>query len=162
MRDYTKKKLKKNASERCPILCDAWMARLTTWTADQLVFVDESAANEHTKDRKYGWAKVGINPVKYHPAKRSECWSILPAYTLDGIIAHHIYQGSYTAKLFNLFIEQFVLPQCTRYPGPRSVLIMDNASIHCSEYLRNLCLEHGQFAWKHFQHAVKRKIFTKT
>jgi hypothetical protein len=109
------------------------MARLTTWTADQLIFVDESAANEHTKDGKYGWAKVGINPVKYRPAKRSERWSILPAYTLDGIIAHHIHQGSYTAELFNWFIKQFVLPQCTRYPGPRSVLIMDNASIHRSE-----------------------------
>lgn len=32
---------------------------MTEWRPDQLVFVDESAANERTGDRKYGWAPVG-------------------------------------------------------------------------------------------------------
>ena len=51
--EITRKKLKKKASEHYFILCDTWMARLTTWTADQLIFVDESTANKHTKDHKY-------------------------------------------------------------------------------------------------------------
>ena len=55
-RKWTRKKLKKRASEQCPFLRDAWMGRLTGWRADQLVFLDENAANEHTKDRKYGWS----------------------------------------------------------------------------------------------------------
>ena len=29
------------------------------------------------------------------------------------------------------------------YPGPRSVLILDNASIHKNDRLRELCEEHG-------------------
>ena len=130
---YTRKKLKKRASEQCPQLREAWMARLTAWRPDQLVFIDESAANEHTKDRKYGWAPQGINARVFQSAKRSERWSILPAYTIRGIIAHYIYQGAYDAALFNWFIEEFILPQCNPYPGPRSVLIMDNASIHKSQ-----------------------------
>ena len=127
---WTNKKLKKRASEQCPFLREAWMRRLASWTADQLVYVDESAANEHTKDRKCGWAPKGIDPVVYRPAKRSERYSILPAYTLNGLIAHQIIQGAWSSALFNWFIEEFVLPQCIRYPGPRSVLILDNASIH--------------------------------
>ena len=126
----SKKKLKKRASEQCPFLREAWMRRLAGWTADQLVYVDKSAANEHTKDRKRGWAPKEIDPIVYRPAKRSERYSILPAYTLNGLIAYHIIQGAWSSALFNWYIEEYVLPQCTRYPGPRSVLILDNVSIH--------------------------------
>ena len=36
-----------------------------------------------------------------------------------------------------------MLPYCTPYPGPRSVLILDNASIHKSTRLQELCEEYG-------------------
>lgn len=131
--DLTFKRLKKRASERSDELRDAWVRRLVTWEARMLVFIDESAANEHTKDRKYGYAKRGITLIVHRSAKRTERYSILPAYTLDGLISYYIYQGSYTAALFNWYIEQHVLPYCTRFPGDRSVLIMDNASIYKSQ-----------------------------
>jgi hypothetical protein len=35
--------------------------------------------------------------------------------------------------LFNSFIEQHVLPLCNQYPGPRSIIVMDNAQIHRSQ-----------------------------
>jgi hypothetical protein len=54
-------------------------------------------------------------------------YSILPAYTIDGYIAYQIMQGAYTAELFELFITEEVLPLCGPYPGPRSILVMDNA-----------------------------------
>lgn len=66
----SKKKLKKRASEQCLFLREAWMRRLAGWTADQLVYVDESAANEHTKDWKRGWAPKEIDPIVYRPAKQ--------------------------------------------------------------------------------------------
>jgi hypothetical protein len=106
------------------------MSRLTEWEARQLIFVDENAANEHIKDRKYGWLKRGVDAVKYRPAKRSERWSILPAYSLDGLFAHVIYQGSINRDIFEQFIETQVIPATTPWPGPRSILVMDNASIY--------------------------------
>jgi transposase len=36
-----------------------------------------------------------------------------------------------------------VLPYCSPCPGPRSVLILDNASIHKSTRLRELCEQYG-------------------
>ena len=36
-----------------------------------------------------------------------------------------------------------MLPYCSPYPGPRSVLILDNASIYRSAQLRELCEQHG-------------------
>ena len=95
--------------------------------------MDESATNERTGDRKYGWAPVGVRPHEYTPIKRSERWSILPVYTQDGFLVWDIRQGSYTMELFNDFVRDKVLPLCTPYPGPRSVLVMDNATIHHCE-----------------------------
>jgi transposase len=111
-----------------------------------LVFLDESAANEFTKDRKLGWSMVGCPAVKERDFRRSERWSILPAYTKDGYMAWKIFQGSYTKQIFNQFVCTEVLPRMNAYGGdrpPRSVLVMDNARIHCSEELQQMCNEAG-------------------
>jgi hypothetical protein len=84
-------------------------------------------------DRKYGWAPIGVTPHVYQSIKRSERWSLLPVYTLDGFFTWDIIQGSYTTDLFNAFVEEKVLPFCNPYPGPRSILIVDNAKIHHNE-----------------------------
>ena len=51
--------------------------------ADQLIFLDESALNKRTSDRKYGWAPIGSGYGVARPLKRSERWSVLPALTVD-------------------------------------------------------------------------------
>jgi hypothetical protein len=129
----SRKILQQQAAQRSKELRDHWMVRLSEWTSEQLVFIDESAANERTADRKYGWAPIGQKAIDSVVLKRSERYSILPAYTIDGYVTWMIRQGSITSSIFIEFIEEYVLPICNEYPGPRSVLIMDNASIHCSE-----------------------------
>jgi DDE superfamily endonuclease len=106
---------------------------LAEWQPNQLLFVDESAANERTMDRKYGWAPVGATPYVYQSIKCSERWSLLPVYTIDGFFNWEIIQGSYTTESFNAFVENKVLPYCNPYPGPRSILVIDNAKIHHNE-----------------------------
>ena len=63
---------------------------------------------------------------------------ILPAYTQDGVVHFQAYTGPTDAQVFTEFIEQ-LLPYCGRWPNPKSVLIMDNASFHHSEQLRQMC-----------------------
>ena len=72
------------AAQRNPELRKAWLRKLSQWAADQLIVIDESAANERTSDRKTGWAPIGITPFENKPFKRSERFSVLPAYTIDG------------------------------------------------------------------------------
>lgn len=124
------------AAQRNPELRAMWLRKLADWTADQLIFIDESAANERIADRKYGWAPVGITPHEIRSFKRSERWSILPAYTMDGFMTWDIRHGSYIAESFEEFIENKVLPRCNPFPLPRSVIIMDNAPIHQSSVLK--------------------------
>jgi transposase len=107
------------------------------------VFLDESGANERTGDRKYRWSPVGLICAQSRPVKRSERWSILPALSIDGYLDYIIHQGAITADLFIEFVEERVLPHCSPYPEPRSVLILDNASIHKDHRLQQLCDKAG-------------------
>jgi DDE superfamily endonuclease len=102
------------------------------------MFVDESAANERTMDRKYGWSEINTPAIAREQLKHSEKWSILPVYGVDGFISWEIYQGSYNAERFNEFVKKWVIPYTTPFPGPRSVLIMDNAKIHHNEVISDM------------------------
>ena len=134
--------------ERNQELRDDWLRKLAGWEASQLLFLDESAANERTGDRKYGWAPIGVTPVLYQSIKRSERWSILPVYSSDGMLVWEIIQGSFDQELFLQFVENQVLPLCHPFPGPRSILVMDNAKIHhfeVSSLFLNVCYMFDMF-----------------
>ncbi|KAK9489364.1 hypothetical protein V1508DRAFT_428250 [Lipomyces doorenjongii] len=102
---WTKKKIRKNAAERSQALRDDWLLQLSDWTAEQLMFVDESAANEKTGDRKDGWAPVGVTPDESVPAFRSERYSVLLCYTVDGYIACNILRGSFKSDNYAMIIQ---------------------------------------------------------
>ncbi|KIO04232.1 hypothetical protein M404DRAFT_36979, partial [Pisolithus tinctorius Marx 270] len=60
---------------------------------------------------------------------------VLPAVSLDGILHLDIQNCAYTAVMFNQFID-VLLDNMNPYPQKNSVIVMDNASIHKSPYLR--------------------------
>src|SRR5579871_2240771 len=98
--------------------------------ADQLVFLDESGINIKTGERTRGWSQKG-QVIQYKvPGPRSENYSVLPVLTIDGYIACNIYQGSVNAEMFEEFVEHDLLPLCRPWPGCRSIIVMDNATIH--------------------------------
>lgn len=55
---------------------------------------------------------------------------------------HVYFQGSTDTTLFGDFIEQ-LLHHCSRWPEPKSVLVIDNASIHYSARIKQLCSKAG-------------------
>jgi len=59
---------------------------------------------------------------------------------MHGILHVDIQQGAYTTDSFNDFIRGLFL-HTNPFPGPQSVLIMDNASIHKSDELAQMCEE---------------------
>jgi DDE superfamily endonuclease len=106
------------------------MAKLSEWTASQLVFIDESTANERTLDYRYGWAPIGISSIEKRSIQYSVRWLILPAYSIHSYIVWDLLQGSYTAETFEIFIQEKVLPLCNPFSGPQSIIIIDNTRIH--------------------------------
>lgn len=102
------------------------------------MFIDETAVNERTLDRKFGWSPIGTPARQVESIKRTKKWSALPLYTIDGFVTWQVIHGSYTVELFRDFLQTHVIPNMNEYPAPRSVLIMDNCKIHRDEVLDSL------------------------
>jgi len=121
----------------------------------QLVFLDESHCNRHASRRPYAWSPVGTRArrrdffvwgqkyVFFQMAQfvtdslRCSRYSMLPALSLDGILAFEVLEHSYTAEDFDDFVE-CLLDRMNPFPLPNSVLVMDNASAHHSGNVREL------------------------
>ncbi|KDQ61872.1 hypothetical protein JAAARDRAFT_86434, partial [Jaapia argillacea MUCL 33604] len=63
---------------------------------------------------------------------------VLPALSVDGIIALDIFEGSVTKDRFISFVKEQLAPKLTPYPGPRSVVVLDNCAIHHDEEVRQI------------------------
>lgn len=124
--------VERTASQRDEDVRDLYRARISEYDAQQLIFVDESASNERTADRQRGWSPRGVPCRVKTPCTRSKRWSILPAIGINGYLDFEIFHGSFNTERFNNFVRRLVT-KMTSFPGPRSVLVMDNAVIHRSQ-----------------------------
>jgi len=124
-------------SQRTVCLTTIWLVYTTGRLELRATHIHRwTAVHERTLERKYGWSEVNTPARMVHSITRSPKWTILPLYTYDGFIDWEIIHGSYNADLFVSFVERHVIPHTTPFPGPRSVLIMDNCGIHGDEVLR--------------------------
>ncbi|KAJ5101023.1 hypothetical protein N7456_007075 [Penicillium angulare] len=139
---WTKKKAQQKAKEQNPQLRDFYQHKLSEFRSYHLVFIDESGCDQQVGNRRTGWSPLGVTPAQISKFHRGQRYQILPAYAQDGVILSRIFKGSTDARFFESFIEQ-LLQHCGRWPEPKSVLVMDNASFHRSDRMRQLCSEAG-------------------
>lgn len=64
-------------------------------------------------------------------------YSILPAISLDGVLHLDIITRSWTAEEFRSFVD-ILLDKMNPYPQKNSVLVLDNASTHHFDDLREM------------------------
>ncbi len=158
-RKWSKKLVKRTTAQRSEILREKWKLRLTDWTADQLMFLNESAACERTdksrstleaslmlihwlNDRKYDWASVKVSLHVSQMLKRSKRWSILSTYTIEKYMTWEMHHDFIIKTIFLDFMWIRVLSQCTSDDSEsRFVIIMNNARIHQSVELDQLCMK---------------------
>lgn len=139
---WSKKTARRIARERNADLRDFYLEKLSAFRSYYLVYIDESGCDKRAGFRRTGWSPLGVAPVQIARFHRGRRFQILPAYAQDGIVHLRIFQGSTDGALFESFIEE-LLPFCGRWPNPKSVLIMDNASFHRSDRIDQLCREAG-------------------
>ncbi|KAH7323301.1 hypothetical protein B0J17DRAFT_582197 [Rhizoctonia solani] len=76
-------------------------------------------------------------------------FSILPALSLSGFLYMDIVEGSFTSRSFCSFIKG-LLDVMTPYPGPNSVIVMDNCNIHKNQEILEM-IEARYVCYKPFQ-----------
>lgn len=130
------------AKERDPDIRDMYVADLAVYDFKQLVCIDESGADKKDGFRRYGRAPRGRVARQVTRLQRGPRYQILAAYCYDGILHSNVSQGTTDSAKFEDFIADLLL-RCETYPQPKSVLVMDNASIHHSASLERLCAAAG-------------------
>ncbi|KAJ3469852.1 hypothetical protein MRS44_003917 [Fusarium solani] len=141
---WTRKNTRRVARQRNPQLRHYYHYRLKLggYRSYHLIFLDESGLDKSIGVRRKGWAPKGVPPMQIARFQREERYQVLAAYTQRGIKLSRVYRGSTDTATFVDFIEQ-LLHHCGRWPEPESVLVMDNASIHCSDKIKQMCNEAG-------------------
>jgi hypothetical protein len=101
----TYKRLKRAATEQDEAYRTEWLHNITAnYTADQLVFLDESSKDDRTILRRYGRAPSGKRAVDAVPLDRGVRYSILPALTINGYMAVRVVEGSIDGAEFYDFV----------------------------------------------------------
>ena len=126
----TRKRLKVVAAQQNDELRSEWLEQLQYFTADQIVSIDESGSDDRIGDRHYGWSIKGVRAIVRRWFGNKVRVSVLAAYTIDGYIKALVFDGTCDGDIFEGFIIDQVLPLCNPYPNPRSVIVLDNASVH--------------------------------
>lgn len=120
-----------------------YVQEIKQYSPEQLCFCDESAVNENSTQRRWGWGLLGHKvevTIDYNRVKRH---SLLPLLSIKGYIALEVIQDSYNEERYLEWIEKVGLPAMNAYPLPNSVLVMDNAPVHNVESVRALCTAVG-------------------
>ena len=76
----------------------------TYYNPDQLIFLDESSKDERTLSRQYGYSLKNTRAIQKVVFLRGTRYTILPALSLDGILAVDIMVGSCNKERFCNFI----------------------------------------------------------
>ncbi|KAI2734408.1 hypothetical protein DTO013E5_9997 [Penicillium roqueforti] len=139
---WSKKTTRQRAKEQNAELRELYLHNLSEFESYHLVYVDESGCDKRIGFRRTGWSPLGVAPVQVSQFHRDERYQILPAYAQDGIVFSRIFRGSTDATVFEDFIDQ-LLRHCGRWPEPKSVLVMDNASFHHSGRIAQMCADAG-------------------
>lgn len=98
------KHIAKEALERDELVHATWQAEYGDIPMESFVWLDESSVDDHTNQHHNGWAMLGCACVWRDTFIHGERFSVLPALTVDGIIALDIFDGSVTKDHFIQFV----------------------------------------------------------
>jgi len=135
---FHRRKLEIQAYEASMSKQAEFILKVSAYETNQLVFVDETHSNRRSLERKYGWALRGQKPMKRGVYLRGKKYSSVAAMCSQGLLSYHTRRGAFNSVSFTEFIETFVVPEMFQFPGPKSVIVLDNANIHSVVALKRI------------------------
>jgi transposase len=121
----------------------AFALRQSMYKAEQLVVIDETGFDMRNAARTHGWARRG-SALKhrgiFHRGKRV---SASGAIHVGGVLDWYLVSGGFNGQNYLDFARVALVPHLQAFPGPRSVVVLDNLAIHQSVEFRRLVEERG-------------------
>ena len=137
----TRQKMRLVARQRCDIQRARYISEVMEFNPKSLIFIDETGSNRRNTIHKYGYSLQGMTPVSYKFTVYGKRLSAIGILTYRGIEDVYIAEGNVNADIFLNFVQRCLLPILLPFDGgdnPRSVVILDNASIHHVETVTRL------------------------
>ncbi|GBB98439.1 hypothetical protein RclHR1_32280001 [Rhizophagus clarus] len=118
LQELVKDKLHRVAYEQNELLRSTFIAKVgRDYKPEQLIFMDEVAKDERSLSQGYGYSLKNTFATKKNVFVREIRYIILPALSLQGIIAVDIIEGNCTKKRFKEFVISNIVPQMNAYPN---------------------------------------------
>ena len=138
---FTRKVMVKRAYEAREQDIERYVEELQYWYMypEQLIFIDETSKDARSVYRARGWGKTGAPVFATQAFDRGQRASVLAALDVHGFIRWHMTSGTYSRDTFHDAFVQRILPELHQWPGPRSIVVIDNASIHRYPQLAQAC-----------------------
>ena len=116
------------------------------FTADMILAVDETSKDKRVLRRSFGYALRGAPPIGASGLEpRGERISALCSFDVDGFVAWQYTGGTHNRETWSEAAEDVILQHVAPQGpgGPRSVVLLDNASIHRSRRFVHACNMRG-------------------
>lgn len=136
--NYTRKKIAHVAKQRCVSYRGAFMAQVMLYPANYYVWLDETGSDHRDHIRKFGYQIRGLTPVYHRFLHKGVRISSIAAISSEGLIAHEQLTGTTNGDILYDFIRGSLVPSMESFPRPRSIIIMDNCSVHHVQRIKDL------------------------
>jgi len=143
----TRKKVQRIAKQRSAIHRGDYLAEISMYNTNMLVFADETGKDSRDSIRRYGYAVQGEVAQSAITMTRGTRISTIAAISCSGLIGYEKYTGNVSGDEFFDFVRGTLIPNMNPYNGTNenSILVLDNCSIHYIEETLTLLRTSGIF-----------------
>ena len=136
----TRKKVRTIAMQRSEDRRAEFIAEISQFDPDMLIWLDETGSDRRNSIRAYGYAFKGLTPVRHTLRVGGKRISAIGVMKTGGIEDAYIVEGGVNGYVFETFVRRSLLPILQPFNGsnPCSVVILDNASIHHLEQIEDV------------------------
>ena len=111
---------------------EEFMDEMSYISANMIVWLDETGSDRRNERRKRGYHLRGMTPTDFRITVRGKRLSSIGVMSARGVEDVDTYEGSIDGDKFCNFVERCLVPILQPFNGTndRSIVVMDNASIH--------------------------------
>lgn len=122
-----------------------YISEIMDFDPKTLIFIDETGSTHRNEIRKYGYSLRGLRPVTQKLCVYGKRLSAIGVLTYKGLEDAYIVEGNVNTDVFLQFLERCLLPLLNPFDGdnPRSVVVLDNATIHHVDLVTQLITASG-------------------
>ncbi len=120
-----------------------WIADLLCLTVEQLIFIDETLFNKTMRWCHQVYASIDESACYQVFKMKKHCWNVLLTYMInDYLFCINIHEDWFNDETFFQWLTDKLLSLCSFFSILKSMIIMNNISIHCNAHIKKFIISH--------------------